>query len=91
MLYLRVPRLFEDLALAWLDGRIPRLIDKLTRVQLLVLDDFGTDSLTDQQRFHLFEIDRREGPTSPTPYRIVNAHRIVLQGDTMRKQKQPPS
>ena len=25
-------------------------------MQLLILDDFGTHSLTDQQRFHLFEI-----------------------------------
>jgi DNA replication protein DnaC len=34
----------------------PSLIDKLIRVQLLILDDFGTHSLSDQQRFHLFEI-----------------------------------
>ncbi|TCR74033.1 IstB-like ATP binding protein, partial [Rhizobium sp. BK376] len=44
------------LALARLDGSFPRLIDKLTRVQLLILDDFGTHALSDQQRFHLFEI-----------------------------------
>lgn len=56
VLYVRAPRLFEDLALARLDGRFPRLIDKLTRVQVLILDDFGTHSLSDQQRFHLFEI-----------------------------------
>ncbi|TIR46417.1 MAG: hypothetical protein E5X26_08455, partial [Mesorhizobium sp.] len=47
VLYVRVPRLFEDLALARLDGRFPRLIDKLTRAQLLILDDFGTHSLTE--------------------------------------------
>ncbi|SIT58811.1 Putative insertion sequence ATP-binding protein y4bM/y4kI/y4tA (fragment) [Mesorhizobium prunaredense] len=47
VLYVRVPRLFEDLALARLDGRFPRLIDKLTRAQLLILDNFGTHSLTD--------------------------------------------
>lgn len=29
VLYVRMPRLFEDLALARLDGRFPRLIDKL--------------------------------------------------------------
>ncbi|WP_352974825.1 ATP-binding protein [Mesorhizobium sp. M1142] len=46
----------RGLALARLDGRFPRLIDKLTRVQLLILDDFGTHSLTDQQRFHVFKI-----------------------------------
>ncbi|RVH86169.1 AAA family ATPase [Sinorhizobium medicae] len=115
VLYLRVPRLFEDLALARLDGRYPRLIDKLTRVQLLILDDFGTHSLTDQQRFHLFEIVeeryRRKSTliTAQVPVarwhdliadptvadaildRIVhNAHRITLQGDSMRKQKAPP-
>ncbi len=56
MLYARVPRMFEDLALARLDGSFPRLIDKLTRVQFLILDDFGTHTLSDQQRFHLFEI-----------------------------------
>lgn len=56
VLYLRVPRLFEDLAMARLDGRFPRLIDKLARVHLLVLDDWGTHSLTDQQRLDLLEI-----------------------------------
>jgi DNA replication protein DnaC len=56
VLYVRVPRLFEDLGLARLDGRFPRLMDKLTKVQLLILDDFGTHALNDQQRFHLFEI-----------------------------------
>ncbi|MBB4189284.1 DNA replication protein DnaC [Sinorhizobium terangae] len=56
VLYVRVPRMFQDLALARRDGSFPRLIDKLTRVQLLILDDFGTHALSDQQRFHLFEI-----------------------------------
>ncbi|WP_342242855.1 ATP-binding protein, partial [Ensifer sp. OTU672] len=42
VLYVRMPRLFEDLALARLDGRFPRLVDKLARVHLLVLDDWGT-------------------------------------------------
>jgi DNA replication protein DnaC len=54
--YARVPRLFEDLATAPLDGRFPKLIDKLARVQLLVLDDWGTHSLTDQQRLDLLEL-----------------------------------
>jgi DNA replication protein DnaC len=31
VLYLRMPRLFEDLAMARLDGRFPRLVDKLAR------------------------------------------------------------
>ncbi|WP_442802142.1 IS21-like element helper ATPase IstB [Sphingobium sp. CR2-8] len=56
VLYLRMPRLFEDLALARLDGRFPRVVDKLARVQLLILDDWGTHSLNDQQRLDLLEI-----------------------------------
>ena len=56
VLYLRVPRLFENLAMARLDGRFPRLVDRLARVQLLVLDDWGTHSLNDQQRLDLLEI-----------------------------------
>jgi DNA replication protein DnaC len=54
--YARMPRLFEDMATARFDGRFPRLIDKLARVQLLVLDDWGTHSLTDQQRLDLLEL-----------------------------------
>ncbi|WP_352618293.1 ATP-binding protein [Mesorhizobium sp. M0323] len=56
VLYVRMPRLFEDLALARLDGRFPRLIDKLARVQLLILDDWGTHTLRDRQRLDLLEI-----------------------------------
>ena len=54
--YVRVPRLFEDMAMARLDGRFPRLVDKLARVQLLVLDDWGTHGLSDQQRLDLLEL-----------------------------------
>ena len=54
--YARMPRLFEEMATARLDGRFPRLIDRLARVQLLVLDDWGTHSLTDQQRLDLLEL-----------------------------------
>ena len=31
----------EDMAMARLDGRFPKLVDKLARVQLLILDDWG--------------------------------------------------
>lgn len=54
--YVRMPRLFEDMGMARLDGRFPRLVDKLARVQLLVLDDWGTHTLTDQQRLDLLEL-----------------------------------
>lgn len=112
VLYLRMPRLFEDLAMARLDGRFPRLVDKLARVHLLVLDDWGTHSLNNQQRLDLLEIFeeryRRKSTliTAQLPVakwhdmigeptiadaildRIVhNAHRITLEGESMRKRK----
>jgi IstB-like ATP binding protein len=61
-LYLRLPRLLEDLALARADGRYPRLLKSLARVQLLVLDDWGLAPLAPEQRRDLLEIvdDRHE-------------------------------
>ena len=56
VLYMRMPRLFDALALARLDGSFPRLADRLARVELLILDDWGTHSLSDQQRLDLLEI-----------------------------------
>ncbi|WP_283257906.1 MULTISPECIES: ATP-binding protein [Mesorhizobium] len=56
VIYLRVLRPSEGLAFARIDGRCRRLIYKLTRVRLLILDDFGTHSLIEEQHFHLFEI-----------------------------------
>ena len=110
-----MPRLFEDLALARLDGSFPRLIDKLAKVQLLVMDDWGAHQLNDKQHLDLFEIFeeryRRKSTliTAQLPVaqwhdmigdptladaildRVVhNAHRISLQGDSMRKIKAPP-
>ena len=62
VLYHRAPRLFEDIARAKGDGRYPRLMNALAKVDLLILDDWGTALLTDQQRRDLFEIieDRYE-------------------------------
>lgn len=54
--YHRAPRLFGDLALARGDGRYPKLIAKLAKSDLLILDDWATALLTDEQRRDLFEI-----------------------------------
>jgi DNA replication protein DnaC len=45
VLYQRVPRLFEALALARGDGRHPRLLRNLGRADLLILDDWGLEPL----------------------------------------------
>jgi len=56
VLYFRVARLFQDLAIAKADGRYDKLLRVLARSQLLVLDDWGTAPLTDEQRRDLFEV-----------------------------------
>lgn len=62
VLYHRVPRLFDALALARGDGRHPRLLKTLSRVDLLVLDDWGLAPVTlDQARDLLEIVDDRHG------------------------------
>jgi DNA replication protein DnaC len=54
--YHRIPRLFQELALAKGDGRYPKLMRALAKTDLLILDDWTTALLTDEQRRDLFEI-----------------------------------
>ena len=62
VLYYRVPRLFDALALARGDGRHARLLKSIARAQLLILDDWGLSSLTPDQGRDLLEIlDDRQG------------------------------
>lgn len=62
VLYHRVPRLFEALALARGDGRHERLLKSLARVELLILDDWGLAPMTSEQGRDLLEIvDDRHG------------------------------
>jgi DNA replication protein DnaC len=55
-LYRRVPRLFDELALAHADGTYTRLLARLARIDVLVLDDWGLAPLTDAQRRDILEI-----------------------------------
>lgn len=55
-LYVRLPRLLADLDLARLDGRYGKLLVKLAKTDLLVLDDFGLVPLADGERHDLLEI-----------------------------------
>ena len=59
VLYYRVPRLLDALALARGDGRYVRLLKSLARVELLILDDWGLAPLTSQQGRDLLETGRR--------------------------------
>jgi DNA replication protein DnaC len=58
----RVPRLLHDLAVARGDGSYTRLLAKLAKTALLVLDDWGLAPLTGPQRHDILEVleDRTE-------------------------------
>lgn len=56
VLYKRTPRLFADLAQARGEGRLPRLMAGLERTRLLILDDWGPEPFTAEQRRDLLEI-----------------------------------
>lgn len=55
-IYRRVPRLFDELRLARVDGSYPRLLARLAKIDVLVLDDFAIAPLTDEGRRDLLEI-----------------------------------
>jgi DNA replication protein DnaC len=56
VLYKRLPRLFAELEMGRADGRYARLFSTLVRTNLLILDDWGPERLTAEQRRDLLEI-----------------------------------
>src|SRR6058998_227143 len=110
-LYRRASRLFHELALARADGAYVRLLAKLARLDVLVIDDWGLAPVQDPERRDLLEIlEDRYGTRStiitsqlpPAQWHdyladvtladaicdrlLHNAHRIVLQGPSRRKE-----
>lgn len=55
-LYLRVPRLLDELHIARVDGRLARLLASLQRVEVLVLDDHLLRPLNVEQAADLLEV-----------------------------------
>jgi DNA replication protein DnaC len=110
--FYRSPRLLQELAMARGDGSYTVLLQKISKTDLLVIDDWGLAPLNDLERRDILEImEDRHGLrstliTSQFPVvtwhdligeptladaildRIVhNAHKIALDGDSMRKKK----
>jgi DNA replication protein DnaC len=54
--YRRVPRLLDELALARAEGTHARLLAKLAKFDVLVLDDWGLGAPKDSQRHDLLEV-----------------------------------
>lgn len=63
--YLRTPTLYRNLAAARADGSYARVLSRLGRASLLVLDDLGLAALSDQERRDLLEVvEDRHGSAS---------------------------
>jgi DNA replication protein DnaC len=60
--YAQVPKLFRELAAARGDGRHGAVLDRLARIDVLVLDDWGLGAVADGERRDLYELldDRHE-------------------------------
>ena len=54
--YVRLPRLFQELLIAKGDGRYTRLMQQLAKTDVLILDDWGLNSFTDDNCRDLLEI-----------------------------------
>ncbi len=55
-LYRRAPRLFGELRLARADGSYPKLLARLARIDVLLVDDFAINPLADDERRDLLEV-----------------------------------
>lgn len=64
-MYRRMPRLLEELALAHADGTYTRLLGRIAKIDVLLLDDWGLAPLREQERRDMLEIfDDRHGSRS---------------------------
>lgn len=54
--YERVPRLLESLRLARGDGSLPKKLQAIAKIELLILDDFGLKPLTQMEKHDLLEV-----------------------------------
>lgn len=75
-LYLRGPRMLDELVIARADGRLPRLLASWARVSVLVLDDFLLRPLSPDQAADLLEVveDRSQLRSTVVTSQLPVAH-----------------
>ncbi len=79
-IYRRASRLFTELALARADGTYPRVLAKLAKVDVLVLDDWAMAPISDPERRDLLEVledryaTRSTIVTSQVPHKRWHEH-----------------
>ena len=74
-LYVRTPRLLDDLAVARGDGRLARMMSSLARFDVVVLDDFLLRPFTTDQSADLLEIvEDRSAASTIVPSQLPVTH-----------------
>ncbi|MCL5270857.1 MAG: IS21-like element helper ATPase IstB [bacterium] len=83
VLYLRLARLWRELAVARGDGRYLKLLAGLSRTDLIILDDLGTEALGEAERHDLLEIleDRYERRSTLVTSQLPVGHWHQTIGD----------
>jgi DNA replication protein DnaC len=54
--YIRLPRLAQELKIAKADGSFVKFLGRLQRIRLLIIDDWGINPFTDDERRNFLEI-----------------------------------
>ena len=83
VVYYRMPRLFQELAIARGDGRYLKLLAGFAKTDLFILDDWGLSHLTPEQRHDLLEIveDRYDRRSLLVAGQLPVAHWHEVIGD----------
>ena len=83
VLYLRLPRLLQELPIAKGDGRYPKLMTTLAKIERLILDDWGLAALSDENRRDLLELleDRHGRRATLVPSQLPVEHWHEALGD----------
>jgi DNA replication protein DnaC len=80
-LYVRLPRFVQDLRIARADGSYGKLLERVQRMKLLIIDDWGINPFADGERRDILEImEDRSGARSTiitTQFPIETWHDII--------------
>jgi DNA replication protein DnaC len=79
--YVRLPRFLQEMKVARADGSYIKLLGKISRIQVLIVDDWGLSPLNDTERRDFLEIveDRHNVRSTivSTQYPVSKWHKII--------------
>ena len=82
-MYKRAPRLYQEIAVARADGSYPKLMNKLSKIKLLIIDDFCIAPMNDADRRDFLEVleDRQSISSTIIATQVPVKNWIELIGD----------